>query len=183
MSERELIHRIQAGDREAFARLVETHHRAVYGFLRARLFQSTDADDLTQEVFLRFYTGRDRFDPESEVSPWLLGIARNLLREHARKHRRRRDREEAWTRLCLEVDERQPQPDGPLDEALHHLPECMSSLGQSARQAIDLKYTGSLALSEIGTRLRRSEGAIKLLIFRARRALKSCLEGKIDVDA
>ncbi len=183
MNEKELILKIKKGDREAFSLLVKNHQKAVYGYLRARLFQATDADDLTQEVFLRFYTQSSKFDSDNDVLPWLIGIARNLLREHVRKAKRTKDREVAWTQLCLELDACYPQAEGPLDEAMTHLPECMSSLGQSAKKAIDLKYTGSMALSEIGDRLKRSEGAIKLLIFRARRALKSCLEGKISDES
>ena len=49
----------------------------------------------------------------------------------------------------------------------------------SARQALNLRYEGSLRLAEIGRRLHRSEGAIKLLMFRARQALRDCLDNKL----
>ena len=183
MNEKELIFKIKKGDREAFSLLVKNHQKAVYGYLRARLFQVSDADDLTQEVFIRFYTQRGKFDSDNDVLPWLIGIARNLLREHVRKAKRFKDREVAWTQLCLELDACSPQVEGPLDEAMTHLPDCISSLGNSAQKAIDMKYSGALPLSEIGDRLKRSEGAIKLLIFRARQTLKSCLEGRIDHES
>ena len=54
-----------------------------------------------------------------------------------------------------------------------------SPLGPSARQAIDLRYSVSLKRSEVGDRLKRSEGAVKLLVHRARAALKHCLDRKI----
>lgn len=176
-----IIQRMLDGDRAAFEALVGRHQRAVYGYLRARLFQPEDADDLTQEVFLRFYTARARFDSSSLVRPWLLGIARNLLREHARSVKRRK--EVAWTELCLELDEL-VRPGGELpasdetDDVLRHLPGCLESLGPSAREAVDLRYRRNLRLSDIGHKLHRSEGAVKLLMFRARQALKHCLDGK-----
>lgn len=177
-----LIERVVAGDKDAFAALVEAHQATIFGYLRARLFQATDAEDLTQEVFLRFYVSRAKFDQDSLVRPWLLGIARNLLREHARKMRRRN--EVAWTELCLELDDLlRPAPgsqdDGPLGDAMPHLPECLERLGPSARTAIQLRYQSSCRLAAIGKQLRRSEGAVKLLMFRARQALRHCLDGKL----
>src|SRR5690606_6920085 len=105
-----------------------------------------------------------------------LGIARNLLKEHTRKLKRRK--EVAWTRLCLELEDLIETDDSTYEDVLQHLPGCISSLGQSAREAIELRYSSELPLAAIGQRLRRSEGAIKLLMFRARQALKYCLQSK-----
>src|SRR5258708_1015498 len=162
------------GDRAALETLILQHQGAVYGYLRARLLQHSDAEDLTQEVFLRFYLARARFDSSQLVRPWLLGIARNLLKEHMRKTKR--NRQTAWTELCLELEELlKVEPREPEDDLLVWLPECMSGLGQSARQAIDLHYSANLPMSEIGQQLKRSKDAVKLLVFRARQALKRCL--------
>lgn len=169
-----LIEAVRQGDRDAFAALVERHQRVVYGYLRARLLQPSDAEDLTQEVFLRCYSARARFDSSAMIGPWLIGIARNLLREHARKAKRRR--EVAWTELCLAAEQQSKPESEPANEHLSLLAGCLDSLGASARQAIQLRYRAKLRLSEIGARLARSEGAAKLLMFRARQALKSCLE-------
>ncbi|HWB10332.1 MAG TPA: RNA polymerase sigma factor [Pirellulales bacterium] len=172
----ELVVAVQSGDRAAFTALIERYQGVVYGYLRARVFQASDADDLAQEVFLRSYGARARFDSSAMVGPWLIGIARNLLREHARKTRRRR--EVAWTEICLELEEQSGGGLEQVDEMSAHLPACLESLGENARRAIDLFYRGKMRLAEIGARLRRSEGAAKVLMFRARQALKACLEGK-----
>ncbi|MSR58309.1 MAG: sigma-70 family RNA polymerase sigma factor [Planctomycetaceae bacterium] len=174
MPDEPLIGRILGGEQAAFDELVRNHQREVYGYLRARMLQHSDAEDLTQEVFLRFLRTRDRYDGAQPLRPWLLGIARNLLREHAR--RRRRGDRQAWTEVCLELESLMPDEPSPVDEeAISHLPDCLAGLGPSARQAIELHYTGNLRLAEIGTQLKRSEGAVKLLVFRARQALKRCL--------
>lgn len=177
----------QRGDREAFGELVERHQRTVYGYVRARLVQAGDADDLTQEVFVRAYIGRARFDASSMVLPWLLGIARNVLREYVRAARRRKQIEAAWTEICLELDEAAAAGSHLQQEAEQswtqmfavHLPECLEQLGPSVRQAIDMRYAGRMRLAEIGARLKRSEGAAKLLLFRARQALRHCLEQRV----
>jgi len=172
-----LIAAIQRGDRSAFAQLIAAHQGLVFGYLRARLLQPTDAEDLTQEVFLRCYTSRERFAPGAHLRPWLLGIARNLLRERARKLKRRK--EVAWTELCLEIDSLATSEDEADGDSLTNLPGCLDSLGDSARQAIEMRYCSQLRLSQIGEKLRRSEGAAKLLMFRARQALRNCLDRKL----
>ncbi|HEX3658685.1 MAG TPA: RNA polymerase sigma factor [Pirellulales bacterium] len=174
----DLLCRAQAGDQAAFGDIIRHHQAAVFGYLRARLLQASDAEDLTQEVFLRCYSRSTGFDPTAQVRPWLLGIARNLLHEHTRKIKRRK--EVAWTELCLELDEMVSSDDELYGDLLGHLPNCLDSLGESARQAVELRYSAHLRLAEIGEKLCRSEGAAKLLMFRAKRALKNCLDRKFE---
>ncbi|MDB5386283.1 MAG: polymerase sigma factor, sigma-70 family [Planctomycetaceae bacterium] len=179
-TDQELHQRLRQNDRSAFEAIVQKYQRGVFAYLRSRVFCTSDAEDLTQEVFLRFYQGRERFDGANMIRPWLMGIARNLLKEHVRKCRRRK--EVAWTELCLELDElvqaHASESNDSQEDTLKNLPDCLASLGQSAREAIHLRYSSGLALLDIGRQLKRSEGAIKLLMFRARQALKYCLDGK-----
>ena len=175
VSDQTLIEQLRRGDRTAFALVIERNQRSVYGYLRARLQQASDADDMMQEVFLRFYLSQARFDSTALIRPWLLGIARNLLREHVRDVKRRK--EVAWTELCLELESVLP-PDAlwsDADDVIRYLPQCLEELGPSARQAVELHYRSQRKLAEIGRELRRSEGAVKLLMYRARQALKDCL--------
>jgi RNA polymerase sigma-70 factor (ECF subfamily) len=175
-----LVEAAARGDRQAFTQLVERHQAVVFGFLRARLLCAHDAEDLTQEVFLRCYTGWSRFEAGSAVRPWLLGIARNLLHEYVRKRKRRK--ESAWTEACLELDAEMPPEEQPYDDYVDHLPDCIGGLGDTARQAIELRYQSEMSVNTIGDKLRRSAGAAKLLMFRARQALKECLLRKQRVD-
>lgn len=175
VSDQTLIEQLRRGDRTAFALVIERNQRSVYGYLRARLQQASDADDMMQEVFLRFYLSQARFDSTALIRPWLLGIARNLLREHVRDVKRRK--EVAWTELCLELESVLP-PDAlwtDADDVIRYLPKCLEELGPSARQAVDLHYRSQRKLVEIARELHRSEGAVKLLMHRARQALKDCL--------
>lgn len=166
--------RLPPVDRAAVAAMVEAHQKMVYGFLRARLADASAADDLCQEVFLRFLTSRPLAAKGSgETSAWLVGIARNVLREHARRRARRR--EVSWTELCLDVEPGSPDA-AMADDRLQRLPECLDGLGQTARTALDLHYGERLRLAEIGRRFDRSEGAVKLLLFRARQAVRRCLD-------
>lgn len=174
------MEQLRRGDRAAFAQVIERHQRSVYGYLRARLQQTSDADDMMQEVFLRFYLAQARFDSTALIRPWLLGIARNLLREHVRDVKRRK--EVVWTELCLDLESVLP-PDAlwsDADDVTQHLPQCLEELGPSARQAIELHYRSQRKLADIGRELHRSEGAVKLLMHRARQALRDCLHSRTN---
>ena len=179
MDPEQILSAATRGDRAAFGQLVEQHQQVVYGYLRARLIDSVDADDLCQDVFMRCYVSKIRFDSEAMIRPWLIGIARNVLREHVRKIKRRK--EVAWTTLCLELDSLigtdEPE-EGMYDDLLERLPGCMDGLGQSARNALNMHYTERMKIAEISERLHRSVGAIKLLMYRARQTLRRCLVGK-----
>ncbi len=175
--EANLIALVQRGDAAAFAQLVQLHQRLVLGFLRARLLQSADAEDLCQDVFLRCYQGREKLERAASLASWLVGIARNRLREYVRRQSRRKD--VAWTELCLELDRLTEANTEGGDEALAHLPACLQTLGPSAREAIELYYRDHQKMARIGVLLKRSEGAVKLLIHRSRLALRNCLEHKL----
>lgn len=176
-----LVYAAQAGDERAFEILVERHQRPVYGYFRARVLVPDDADDLCQEVFLRCFLMPATFEAPIMVRPWLMGIARNVLREHIRKLTRRK--EVAWSALCLDIDEASgadEAEDNVYDDVVGHLPGCIESLGGSARDALDMYYRCRMRLAQIGERLRRSEGAVKLLMYRARQSLKNCLSRKCE---
>jgi RNA polymerase sigma-70 factor, ECF subfamily len=168
----------EPADRLALEAVIQEHQGAVYGYLRSRLSQPADAEDLTQEVFMRWYLNRARYDVVQKVRPWLIGIARNVLLEYLKKVRHRK--EVAWTELCLQLEQLIDfkDDDSRYVEVLPHLPGCLEELGTSARQALSLHYQDKLSLIQIGEKLRRSAGAVKLLMFRARQALKQCLSGK-----
>ncbi|MDX1946360.1 MAG: sigma-70 family RNA polymerase sigma factor [Pirellulaceae bacterium] len=174
---RNLVAAAQRGDNQAFGALIGVYQNTVYAFLRARLLEPADAEDLCQEVFLRCYLGREKLSRATTVGSWLIGIARNLLREHVRRINRRR--EVAWTELCLELDALASEHEAAYDEALVHLPHCLDSLGESAREAIEMRYRNQLRMAAIAERLKRSEGAVKLLVHRARAALRHCLDRKL----
>ena len=164
-----------AADRAAVEAVVAAHQKMVYGFLRARLADASAADDLCQEVFLRYLTSRPLVAKGSgETSAWLVGIARNVLREHARRWARRR--EVSWTELCLDVESTGGDVETDTDDRLARIPACLDGLGKTARTALDLHYGERLRLAEIGRRFDRSEGAVKLLLFRARQAVRRCLD-------
>jgi RNA polymerase sigma-70 factor (ECF subfamily) len=83
-----LIRRCQAGDREAFAALVERYQRQVYGIAHRLTNDRQEAEDLAQEAFLRAYRALATFRPDQPFSPWIARIVTNLAFDHLRRRRR-----------------------------------------------------------------------------------------------
>ncbi len=170
------MERARAGERAAFGVLYSQYRSAVYGYLRARLLHSGDAEDLCQEVFLRVFGAIARFDARTPFPAWLLGITRNVLREHVR--RQRRSRENGWTELCLDLEALAPA-ESLYSDVLHHVPLCLASLSEPAAQALHAHYMAGRKVQDIAQQMGRTLGAVKVLMVRARQALKRCIENRL----
>ncbi|MBI1375836.1 MAG: sigma-70 family RNA polymerase sigma factor [Phycisphaera sp.] len=175
-----LATRVQDGEKSALASLYTRYHPMVYGYFRARVLDTHVTEDLAQEVFLRIFGAIGRFDTERRFQSWLMGICRNVLREHVRGIRRRK--EIMWTELCLELEEMVDE-DSLYDDVLHMVPGCMATLSESASQSLHWHYMGGQKIDQIARRLKRSVGAVKVLMVRARQALKRCIKKQMTAPA
>jgi RNA polymerase sigma factor (sigma-70 family) len=90
LTDRALWRRAAAGETDAFGEIYERHANAIYNFCFRRCADWALAEDLTAIVFLEAWRKRRRvvFDGEDAVLPWLYGVAGNVLRNNARRHRR-----------------------------------------------------------------------------------------------
>lgn len=168
-----LVARLKRGDTAALDEFLLGHRGPVFGYLRARLVEASAAEDLARKVFLHAYRVRATLDGDRPLRPRLIEIACGLLREHVRASRNRKEAD--WATLCLDLE---AAPETLTDETLARLPELLDALDPSAREAIELKYRAGGTLSGVAERLRRSESAARLLLFRARQALVAGLEGR-----
>ena len=86
----ELVGRVRAGDRDAFALLVERYKRGIANFIGASVRPSSDVADLTQETFLRAFAHLGTYNPDlGRFSTWLYHIARNVVRTFLGRSQRR----------------------------------------------------------------------------------------------
>ncbi|MDQ6781233.1 MAG: sigma-70 family RNA polymerase sigma factor, partial [Candidatus Eremiobacteraeota bacterium] len=114
MADEALVARVLSGDGNAFAPLVERHKRGIVNFIHAVVRSSEDADDLSQETFLRAYAHLRTFNPQlAKFSTWLYQIARNTARTHLAKDRRRPPTEDLYEDETLD----QKLPDQRTDAA------------------------------------------------------------------
>lgn len=167
MTERDLIHRAQRGDREAAEALCAAHWHDVYRILYGRLGNRAEAEDLTQETFMRLWRSLGSFRGDS-MGPFVRTIARNLLRNHLRDAVRHRQKAVP------------PSPAAPSaeDEALVHwsgeeLMQALQSLGADQETVLRLRLVESLPVQEVAERMGRSPEAVRALQYRALQQLRA----------
>jgi RNA polymerase sigma-70 factor (ECF subfamily) len=135
--------------------------RLAYSYTRSR----ADAQDLCQEVFLRYFCSRPPFASEEHRRAWLLRVTVNRCKTHLTSW---------WVRRTVPLDDRIPMPEPEplaLDEALRQLAE-------KDRLVIHLFYYEECSTREIARMMRTTEGAVRTRLTRARQRLGDILKGE-----
>src|SRR6266851_2813910 len=166
--ERLLVERAKS-DADAFGLLYDRHVDGIYRFVRARLDNATAAEDVTAEVFLNALRGVSRYrDTGRPFSCWLYRIAANAVADHFRH-------EPVSQELSEEVPDAATQVEA---TALRHLAvqgiwRGVERLPPQQRVAMLLRFRDDRSLREAAEVMGKSEAAVKLLIYRAVRRLRS----------
>lgn len=162
-------------DPAAFAQLYREYLQPVYRYTLARVGNGEEAQDLTSQTFLAALEGIDAYRGQSRFSTWLFGIARNKCSDYFRR-RRTTDRQ-----VVIENAEREPAPDPPLDDLVERGARFEEFARQAQRlpadqaEALSLRIFGGLSAAEVGQVMGRSEAAVKMLVYRAIRELRTRL--------
>lgn len=169
LEERALVLAAQAGDRPAFAGLVQRHQRRAYAVARAIVLSHDDAEDAVQEGFLHAFRALERFRPEQAFGAWLHRIVANAALDIARR-RKVRDADELPE--TLSSPHRDPAE---ADELRARLAQAMSTLGERQRAVIVLHDVEGYKHAEIGTLLGIPEGTARSDLHHARAHLRRLL--------
>jgi RNA polymerase sigma-70 factor (ECF subfamily) len=170
--EARLTERALQGDREAFGDLYELYLDDLYRYVFYRLNHKEDAEDLTEQVFLKAWAGLSSFRGEVPFKSWIYRIARNAVVDHYRMRK---------PELPVEG---QKLPAGghnhPLDSALAQestelLAEAISKLSALHQDVLILRFVNGSSTEETARILERSVGAIRVLQHRALKSVKSHL--------
>lgn len=175
---------LQSGDEAAFHQILQHYGRGVQVFFRAMGADRASAEDLMQEVFLRIYRARRRYQPSARFSTWLHRIVKRIAINEGMRNRWRRARplvgEEdpaAEGGLPVPADERQPSPLRRLeaDEVRAQVRTAVLGLPTSQRTALLLHRFQGLSYEEVGEILGLKLPAVKSLLFRARENVRKVL--------
>ena len=181
--ETQLIRRVQGGDRDAFAQLLERFEKPVYHQALRMVGHVEDAADLTQEVFLKVWQGLPSFQGDSSFSTWLYRLASNVCIDFLRREKRRKDISMTVS-LDDEEEERQaelpdhrhsPEREVERRELREDIRRGLRSLSEEHRQVLVMRELSGMSYAEIGAVLKLEEGTVKSRIARARVALRKIL--------
>ena len=160
-----LVDRALSGDQHAMQQIVNRYKQRVYGLCYRMLGQREDAEDVSQEAFLRVLKSLPRWDQNRAFEPWLMTIAANRCR----------------TKLARRKIPEQSLPFAPADDrwtdetdAQHLLEEMqlvLQDLPENHRRAFELFHQRRLSYAEIATELKIPHGTVKTWVHRARNEL------------
>ncbi|GAB4223785.1 MAG: sigma-70 family RNA polymerase sigma factor [Acidobacteriota bacterium] len=172
-----LMARVRAGDREAFAGLVERHKDALVGYL-ARLTGSVDrAHELAQETFVRLFQAASRYEERGQCQALIYRIATNLVRSEERRRRRWRFRSlDAEHVAELPAPSDSPQRGVTREETRRVVARAVAELPVHYRVPLVLHEIEGWTVPRIAQTLSLREGTVKSRISRARARLRTRLE-------
>jgi RNA polymerase sigma-70 factor, ECF subfamily len=183
-----LVRRCLTGDAAAWEELVQRYHRRIYNICYRFAGSAEDAQDLTQEVFIKMYRTLNTYDLErGAFMTWVTTMARNLLVDHFRKTKQDRvtdsldappsEREDAMP-LSEQLADGSLSPDAhaqsrQVGETVHH---ALQRLSPDLREAVILRDLQDMDYKEIATVLKVPEGTVKSRINRGRAELARLLQ-------
>ena len=166
-----LARRAAARDRDAWAEIFETNYRSIYSFVRYRLRGADEAEDVASHVFEIAYSRVDHFDYRGvPIEGWLIGIARNLVRDHIKKLGRRGFEEE-----LLETHAPSVEDDAGAVDLHQDLEAAMKFLTEDQQTVLSLRFLLDRSVTETAVLMDRSEDAVKNLQRRALGAMRRAL--------
>lgn len=185
MLDHALMKRVGEGDDQAFRQLVERHQNLVVGTVSKMLGNTTDSEDIAQQVFLRIWKHAKRYKPQAKFTTYLFTITRNLVFNESRRRSRKKEvsadeREESSHRLIEDRAEYQPDAEMLQSELQKAVDDAIAALPEAQRMAVVLRRYEQLPYEDIAEVLEISLPAVKSLLFRARTTLKESLQQYLD---
>jgi RNA polymerase sigma-70 factor (ECF subfamily) len=166
-----LIARCLSGDQAAWDTIVRQNWRKVFNVAYKFVGKHEEAEDLTQDIFLKIFKALATFDRRANFQTWIVSISRNLCIDHYRSVRKERQT------IARDVDSNELQPvateRGPYAQAEHQdlreqLRQALETLPVTLRTAVVLRDLQELSYQEIADRLGLPEGTVKSRINRGR---------------
>jgi RNA polymerase sigma factor (sigma-70 family) len=183
-SDRDLMARLAAGDREALAPLMERHYPRLYRLALSYVRNPDDALDVVQETFVKAFQKADRWDGSTEAGPWLSRVAVNQSIDRWRRNRRR---QATFTPLA-EGDHDEslaaggPDPDRRVlrREMRDRLATALEGLPERQRAVVVLRHYQEMSLDEIAQTLGMRLGTVKSTLHRALGRMRTGLRGELQ---
>ncbi len=183
----QLMLRAKEGDERAFAELVSLYQDRIINIFSNLLADQPGAEDLAQEVFMRVYRARERYEPRARFSTWLFRIANNLASNLRRSKGRRREVTLAGRdsgplgirpeeKLLAEKSALMPTRQFDKSEMRAIVRDAMETLNERQKMAVLLHKFEQMSYADIGEAMEMTPAAVKSLLSRARENLRSKLE-------
>jgi RNA polymerase sigma-70 factor (ECF subfamily) len=163
----------------AFDGIVAAHHGEIFRYLRRISSRTAEADDLSQETFLRAYRAWASLAPDANVRAWLFAIATNVFRNHLRSERRRRAAHDTVRATRRVLDAEGPEEEAMAGELRALTEAAIDRLPLKQRLAFTLRKLHELDYEVIGQSLDCSADTARAHVFQALRKIRTTLDGHV----
>jgi RNA polymerase sigma-70 factor (ECF subfamily) len=188
--EKKLVRRARGGDQEAFRLLLREYQTPVFNLALRILRSREDAEDASQEVFVKVYNALHQYDPRYAFRSWIFRITHNLCIDYIRRRKMSTlslDAPVAGPEGEMEWDLPDPDAIDPSEaasagEEREMIERAIEKLGPTLRSAITLRHLEGLRYDEIAEILEIPLGTVKVRIFRAREMLAKFLSRPLGRD-
>jgi len=161
---------------EPFDVVMTTHHAEIYRYLRRLTFRSAEAEDLSQETFLRAFRAYRALPADANVRAWLFAIATNLFRNSLRSSKRRRAAHDQVRAKGRGGDGESPEGVALFNEARSTVEAVIERLPAKQRAAFVLRKVHEIPYEEIAESLGCSVDSARAHVFQAFRKIRSSLD-------
>ena len=184
-----LINQAKAGDSKAYDKLLKKYKNSVYNLVIRMVRNSHEAEDLTQEAFIKAFNSLSSFNEEFAFSTWLYKIATNNCIDFFRKRKLQTySLDKPIQYKDSEIQHEIPDPDLTPEKSIEAsersiiIRDAINNLPEKYRKAIELRHSEEKSYEEISDILRLPLGTVKARIFRAREMLNKALKNKLRFD-
>ncbi len=183
IDDRGLVTGLKNGDERAYRQLVRTYQAKLKNVAYGITLDAEESSDIVQDVFLKAYTGIEKFKGESSLYTWLRRItvneSLNLVRKWKRRLRWQHQPLEREDGSSLDIESEEAGPEISLDnrQMTGALKQALDKLPEKARAVIVLKEVEGLSYEEIGDLMGINKGTVSSRIFYAREKLREYLKG------
>src|SRR5689334_8461946 len=180
VNDTELMLLVRAGDEISFARLLARHRDPIISFLYRLVQNAAIAEELAQDVFLRVYRAREKYEANAKFTTWLYCIATNVALNHIRDGKRARNMEplddpENSVRRTLRSADLTAEEQMVESSLGWEVRKAIAELPENQRTAVILHKYQELEYRQIAAALGCSDSAVKSLLFRAYESLRGRL--------
>jgi RNA polymerase sigma-70 factor (ECF subfamily) len=176
LSDIELVRQCQSGNREAFSQLVLRHQQLVYNVAYRYMRETTSAEDMAQEAFIKAYRLLKGFRGDCSFATWMYRVtSTTCLSEISKRKRRNEIRLEERDTELIEAETLAPEE----RDTRARIRKCVTRLPNHYATAITLYYLKGISYDEIAEALEIPLGTLKTWMFRARRQLRKIVEKEL----
>ncbi len=175
MSDEQLIKEITSGNHAAFKSLMQKYQLQVFRTVMGFVHTKEDAEEVTQDIFVRVYRSLSSFQHDAEFSTWLYRITINMSLNFLRSNRKNRLLQSLEAIFSLRSEEKTPLEELEYAERDRRIRRAIDSLPEKQRMAFILSRYEELPQKKIAAVMNRSEGSVEQLLQRAKENLKKKL--------